>query len=600
MDKVNTFESRREKFTAREIKLSKRYNFLSGLRITSFVGMLVLAVYFANLGVPVAVAVTILVFILIFGFLVTRHNKVIYEHDDCRNHVKINKQEVQRLKGDFQTLEEGKEFLNEKHFYARDMDIFGRNSLYQLLNRTNTPSGKSILASWLLHRADRSAIIQRQEAVKEISPEIDWRQRYQSAGMFHKEEHKDFQSVIDWINQPEEIKNRRLVNILAYALPVIMITLILLNLTIGLSILYAAGLAMLHAIWLRSYVKKVTDITESTGKGLQTLKAYANLISIIEDSEFKSVLLRDLQKTFTHKEQKASVAILRLQRILRFLYARANMFYFLFNVVLLFDIHLLLRAYDWKRRQKDDISQWFQDIGQFEAINSLAGLAYANPDFTFPEISDSPFVFKAAALGHPLIHKSERVNNDLELKGEGTIALITGSNMSGKSTFLRTVGVNMALAYCGAPVCASRLDLSLMQLFTSMRTEDNLEEHISSFYAELQRIKMLLKLVDEGKEPVMFMLDEILKGTNSNDRHAGAEALIRQLSQHKIMGFVSTHDLVLGELADELQGVENYSFNSRIEGERIIFDYKMEHGICHSFNASKLMEQIGINLNLKK
>ena len=198
--------------------------------------------------------------------------------------------------------------------------------------------------------------------------------------------------------------------------------------------------------------------------------------------------------------------------------------------------------------------------------------------------------------GNPLIFANERICNDFSLKEQGQIAVVTGSNMSGKSTFLRTLGVNAVLAFTGAPCCAASITLSNFQVFTGMRTQDNLEEHVSSFYAELKRIKQLLETVQKNESPVFFLLDEILKGTNSKDRHLGSAALVRQLSEEQAFGLVSTHDLELGDLADVMDKVVNYSFNSHINGNEISFDYKLTRGICRSFNASKLMENMGIKI----
>ena len=228
-------------------------------------------------------------------------------------------------------------------------------------------------------------------------------------------------------------------------------------------------------------------------------------------------------------------------------------------------------------------------------LNSLAGFSYANRGFTIPVIVDEAYQLSATALGHPLIRGKERVVNDFAMAGKGKVIIITGSNMSGKSTFLRTVGVNVVLALMGAPVCAASFTTSVYQVFTSMRTQDNLEESVSSFYAELKRLKQLLELIGTT-HPVLFMLDEILKGTNSHDRHNGAASLIKQLTGTDSFGFVSTHDLELGALSDDAGTIENYSFNSQVVDDEIIFDYKLHHGLCKSFNASKLMEKMGIKI----
>lgn len=387
--------------------------------------------------------------------------------------------------------------------------------------------------------------------------------------------------------------------ILAYIMPVLIITSFALYFFIGLSFYVTVFLAAVNTILLRKYSFYITDIVDSTNSSYSLLHSYHQLIENVESKEFKSSYLLDLKSAFYREHNKASQSILKLRKILEFLNGRANWFYLFFNIFLMFDLHLLMMLESWKSHNQKSVEKWFDAVGKLEALSSLAGFAYSNDSYCFPEIKTEPFILSSISLGHPLIHSEERVTNDFSIEGKGSIALITGSNMSGKSTFLRTVGVNMVLAYSGAPVCAKKMSVSLFQLFTSMRTEDNLEEHISSFYAELKRIEQLLTILDKNDRPVFFMLDEILKGTNSQDRHAGAEALIRQLADKQVVGFVSTHDLALGKLANELTGLTNYSFNSTIEENKIKFNYKLEDGLCHSFNASKLMQQIGIKLKPK-
>ena len=306
-------------------------------------------------------------------------------------------------------------------------------------------------------------------------------------------------------------------------------------------------------------------------------------------------MLAELRKNFIHDNVKASSSLKELQLVLDGLNNRANMLYWVFNLVFLLDLYWLIKAEKWKEKTKADISQWFDSIGKIECLNSLAGFHFANPDFTFPKISSEPFTIEGTQVGHPLIKREKRVSNSFDFSGKGGICLITGSNMSGKSTFLRTVGVNAVLALMGAPVCAASLSISHLQVFTSMRTQDDLEESVSSFYAELKRLKQLLGSID-NETPILFMIDEVLKGTNSEDRHKGAIALIRQLNKAYAFGFVSTHDIELGKITNELQGIKNYSFNSIIKGDEIIFDYTLTKGICKSFNATKLMQKMGIEI----
>jgi DNA mismatch repair ATPase MutS len=239
------------------------------------------------------------------------------------------------------------------------------------------------------------------------------------------------------------------------------------------------------------------------------------------------------------------------------------------------------------------LSQWFRNIAELEVLGSTALHAYANPDHSYPELSEQPMEWSAEELGHPLIPPSERVCNDYQMNDTSPLAIVTGSNMSGKSTFLRTVGINTVLAYSGAPVAAGKLRLGMFRLFTAMRTEDDLSSNISSFYAELKRIKALLDSLDD--RPTLCLLDEILKGTNTEDRHRGAKGLLRQLSEASVAGLVSTHDLALGRWGED-NGFANFSFNSSITDAQIHFDYRITPGICHSFNASQLMKNMGIRL----
>ncbi|MCV9389544.1 MutS-related protein [Reichenbachiella ulvae] len=239
------------------------------------------------------------------------------------------------------------------------------------------------------------------------------------------------------------------------------------------------------------------------------------------------------------------------------------------------------------------MQNWFDAVHQIDALSDLASFAYANPTFTFPKLSDTDHVLVAEQMAHPLIKSTQRVSNDFALSGKGRLGLVTGSNMWGKSTFLRTIGINLVLAQMGAPVCARKFELSLVQLFTSMRTQDNLEENVSSFYAELKRLKQLLDLLQQG-EPIFYMLDEILKGTNSEDRHKGALSLIDQLIKENCRGLISTHDIQLSALSKDQPNIQNMNFNSSIVDDEIIFDYKLSLAPCGSFNASKLMEKMGI------
>jgi DNA mismatch repair ATPase MutS len=316
-----------------------------------------------------------------------------------------------------------------------------------------------------------------------------------------------------------------------------------------------------------------------------------------------------LQSAFRQHSYSAAIEINMLKKILGIFQLRgtkgdsiaSNKFYPIFNIFWLLDIYLIILTEKWKYRNKSYLKSWASAVSEFEVLSSLAGFHYSNPSFTFPEIKEEPYSIHFEMLGHPLISPESRVCNHFNLNGRGKIAMITGSNMAGKSTFLRTVGVNLVLALMGAPCCAKSGQVSDMKIFTSMRTQDNLEEGISSFYAELKRIEQLMKLIKSG-EAIFFHLDEMFKGTNSEDRHKGGVSLIKQLSELNAFGIISTHDLELAKLAGNHMIVDNYSFYSEIQEGEMIFNYELTKGICKDFNASELMKKSGIKIlsNIKK
>jgi len=328
------------------------------------------------------------------------------------------------------------------------------------------------------------------------------------------------------------------------------------------------------------------------------LRSYRDLLQHLETRPSESDKLKTLKRNLVVQAQPASAQIHRLAVIVEYLSARMNVYVSLIlNAVLMWDFFWIYRLENWKKQVAPNLEQLLDVIAQTECLASLAAYQYANPEYAVPILSQLPFEVDAQALGHPLIFTSERITNNFNMAGVGQTGIITGSNMSGKSTFLRTIGINMVLALAGSVVCARQFKLYPVQVYTSMRTEDNLAESTSSFYAELKRLRLLLDLANSGA-PVFYLLDEILKGTNSRDRHAGAKAIIRQMHKHNTAGLVSTHDLELGAMQQEHSDyITNYSFNSTIEEDKILFDYRLQPGLCHSFNASKLMQLMGIEMD---
>ena len=354
------------------------------------------------------------------------------------------------------------------------------------------------------------------------------------------------------------------------------------------------------ALILKNTLEKVNKTHIQTTHAEKILAFYADLIHHIEQKDFDAKKLKDLKSAFLNDQKFASAPVFDdLSYIIRQLNVRYNAFAIILNIISLWDLHWVRSLEKWKEAQQEHLLDWFESLQEFEALISLATLHFNNPNWIFPNISNEPH-FKGEEIGHPLIPLQERISNDLEMPTEGHIKLVTGSNMAGKSTFLRTIGLNIVLAMSGAPVCAKRFELPLLDVYTSMRTQDALHESTSSFYAELKRLKFIIEAVETkkaGENDVFFLLDEILKGTNSKDRHTGSKALIRQLIKSQGSGIIATHDLELGALEAEANGtVENLCIEVEVKNDELFFDYKIKKGISQSFNATLLMKNMGIRI----
>jgi hypothetical protein len=598
MQPLLTYQQRQQHFEQEALRWHKQYNAVSWIRVLVFLagvaGTIILYQYAAAAIIIIGYA---LLCLGIFLYFMKKHNHIAYTRDQYRYLTSINQDEVNRLAGKHYPQENGQVHAEATHPYATDLDLFGRSSLFTLLNRTTTWGGNLMLATWLKHKATGEHIRQRQQAVKELAAHLDWQQHFQATGMHTKAATTDLDMLLQWIQTKPRIKPRKALVALIYIMPVLTLTAI--GLAIFTEITYHLPALFILINWaiLGLTFKDVKDASEQTAKSAHILKIYADLLKIIEGNTFTSAAMQQLKESLRYPHSTASAKIKQLSSLLYNLEARQNVyFYMVVSSTTLWDLFFLLRLESWKEQVTADIQKWLNTVSEAETLNSLAGYYHANPEYVMPVISTDNLHLEARDMAHPLIVKGKGISNSISLKGRGKTIVVTGSNMSGKSTFLRTVGINAVLAMAGAPVCSRYFAVSLCQIFTSMRTQDSLEESTSSFYAELKRLKQLIDSLPAEK-PILYLLDEILKGTNSHDRHLGAQALIRQLHKHNATGFISTHDLALGEMADELPGsVMNYSFNSEIVDDKLYFDYKLRQGVCQSFNASKLMQQIGIEM----
>ncbi|MGB3180728.1 MAG: DNA mismatch repair protein MutS [Cyclobacteriaceae bacterium] len=588
------FSNLAESHTTTAGKLNRRYNQLSAFRAIFFVAFVVWAIYLVDEGMPIVLLISVVLYFLAFSALINYHHKVRFRRDHEEALAHICREEIQRLHLNLDGLDEGSDYMDQQHAYAYDLDIFGRRSVYQWLNRTVTKMGSDKLAGALSQPSDAKTVAERQEAVKELESRAEWRLNFGAFGWPYRHEIQNTAPFLAWMKEEDEPFPGWLIAV-SYILPVVTVSAIVgyfmgvVPYYVPLLLTFAAGSVV------KRNLQEVIQTEEYTVSSLKAMSGYEKLIGQILKEDYESKLATEAVRNLKAGEGAPS-AIRQLKRLFDFMESRRNFFYQLLNVVFLIEVHLLVAFRKWKLRHKDHIEGWLDAIGTFDFINSLAATAYAQKELTFPAVGAPGYHIEGSQLGHPLISPENRVSNDFSFDGQGSVLLVTGSNMSGKSTFLRTVGINMVLALAGAPVCATNFSTGEVQVFTSMRTQDNLEESVSGFYAELKRLRQLLDLLEQTDKPVLFLLDEILKGTNSDDRHKGSEGLIRQLSRLNGFGMVSTHDLTLGHLEESMDKLKNVSFNSRIENGTLVFDYTLTPGVCRSFNASKLMMDLGIEV----
>lgn len=606
------FVQRQQEFQQQEQAAQRRYNQLAFWRLVWFFGSAVLVWLLAKADQEIGAALALLVGIIGFLVLLKRHTAVKRERDLARQLAFVNEDETARLARQYLGSDMGESFANPTHFYAHDLDVFGRHSLFRLLNRTHTHEGRVRLADWLLTPANADAIRLRQQATAELQPHLDWRQQLQAVANLETTVGQSPETLVQWATadaNPLPVY-LNLVKFLFPALTTALFVAWLLGFVPGVAVLMALAL---HGVVLSRTAARAAVVSEQTVAMANALGAFRELFALAGQTPGESVRLRAIRQALTTNGQPASVAIGQLARLTEGLNYRRNPYFALsIGLVTLWDIHYLGKLETWRLQHGPTLGYWFVALGELEALNSLAGFAYAHPEYVMPDIADGPPTLQLTRATHPLLPPDRSVANSLTLTGAGQTVLITGSNMSGKSTFLRTVGTNVVLALAGAVVAAEAMRCSPVRVFTSMRTQDSLEESTSSFYAELLRLQTLIRLtrlsdelpqavlpqdrLPQDRLPTLYFLDEILKGTNSADRHRGAEALIRQLHHTNAFGFVSTHDLALGQLADADAFVQNYHFQSDIEDGKLVFDYTLRDGICQSFNASQLMQAIGIEM----
>ena len=582
------YNNRKSKYTEDEKQLSKKLIFSSTLRLIVFLAIC-FAIYFffgnATILIPSVIAL-----IAIFIFLISRHTDLKKEREKLRALIDLNEQELKILKtGDFSDLPEGLEFDNEGHEFSRDIDLFGRKSFFQYLNRTALQEGKARLARILLaNKTDR--IQRKQEAIKELATKADWRQNYTATAKLVKTE-TDSRTILQWIRSyksfvPQYMKWFPAVFsilsagvLLGYYFGQIGASQVLLWFIIGVTI---TGF----------YLKKINELSSNVSKVQDTFQQYHQLLAFIENEEFESELMKKLKNSITSESKKASIILREFSKAIDALDQRNNFLFGIFaNGFLLWDLRQSYRLERWIKHHHEAVEHWFEAVERTDAYNSLGNFAFNHTQYHFPEILPEKQGIKAKNLGHPLLDPDKRVNNDFEIDGE-QFFIITGANMAGKSTFLRTVALQIVMSNIGLPVCAESCSYSPIKLITSMRTSDSLGDDESYFFSELKRLKFIVDKIE--KENYFIILDEILKGTNSTDKAIGSRKFVQRLVGSRSTGIIATHDLSLCEISEELKEVRNFYFDAEIVNDELHFDYHLKTGICRNMNASFLLRKMKI------
>lgn len=583
--------------TAGQLQQVKKQIFrISMLRLALFIVGIAGLYFFFNQTTLLIICIC-LTFLPLF-ILVKIHNRFFIRKEWLETQARIIQEELQALSGDYSSFEDGKEYVNPEHPYSFDLDIFGRRSLFQSINRTCTFFGKVRLAEWLQnHLHEKASIEKRQEMVREISEHTLFREQFRVAGLVHHSQSSDAEKIQAWSQSPAQYLHAGWVKAFIWGVPVINSLLLITSLA-GWTSFSWLGLSFgIFLVLSFGIIKRATYIQETYGKQLKSLNGYARLIALAKAGDWKSAGMQELMERFNLNGQSPIQALQQLSKELDRLDLRNNQFlYVLLEGSIFFQLQEIVRIERWKARYGQRISKWLETVGELDALCSLGTFAYNHPQYTYPELTEKPFCFLATQMGHPLMPASQCVKNDATIPSRPFFLIITGANMAGKSTYLRTIGVNYLLACIGAPVCCERLKLHPNQLITSLRTSDSLSDNESYFFAELKRLKRIIDLLNQGQQ-LFIILDEILKGTNSMDKQKGSFDLIRQFMQLKANGIIATHDLLLGSLIKQFpEEIRNYCFEADIKENELTFSYKLREGVAQNMNACFLMKKMGIIL----
>jgi hypothetical protein len=586
------YKSLLTQYTEKMDTLNRQLRWLSVLRLILFCTFIFPGYKAMRTGDP-AFTISSLTSLAIFFIILRIYDRFQRKASFYKALVKVNRDEIDFLNGLQTDFDPGKENIDTHHPYSYDLDIFGEGGLFPYLNRTSTSFGKGSLAQSLLH-PDTKNIIQRQEAIRELASNQEFRQHLHAYGMIQDTKEKEMQQLKTWISSPPVFSNRALY----YSLMIFPLA------TIATLVYYFAsendralnifmGLFTINIIIAFSFARKISAHLSVSTSVNRVLQQFASQLKLIEAQSFQSPLLKNIQEKLKAGHISASNSITKLASLFNYLETVINLLVsILLNGLFLFHIHVLFALEKWKKENSGKILKWLELLGEVEALNSFANLSFNNPAFCWPVVTQKE-TLSTTEMGHLLIRPSKRVTNSISFNRQPFV-ILTGSNMSGKSTFLRTLGINLVLARAGSTVCASEFEFYPYDVQVSMRISDSLQDSESFFYAELKRLHQIIQQLESGHK-TFVILDEILRGTNSNDKHNGTVGLIRKMVAAHACGIIATHDLTVSKLAEEYPDqVSNKCFESQIINDELIFDYRLGEGVCTTLSASFLMKKMGI------
>jgi DNA mismatch repair ATPase MutS len=589
---MDPYSAKSKSYSQELSNINKKYNAISLLRLLCVVLFFGSLYFYIESNKIIFIFLTVLFFVG-FIILMRRHSKLLFKRKLYAALREINENEISYLEKKTMPFENGLEFNDFHHPYAYDLDIFGEYSLFQNLNRTATFIGKKKLAEQLLTLAPNQQIIENQKAVKELSEKLDWRQYFLALAKVSQDSKASYEALMKW-NKFQSVPLSKVAIVLSYLTPLLFLGILVSYLSTfnPLLLSYLSYVFILNLVIMGSFYKRIQIEIANAEDIDKVISQYGLLLKKIEEESFHSQKLIDLQQKLKFKTSHASTHLKTVSGLFSNMDAIGNLLTAsLFNGTLLFNLHVLTKLLSWKKIHAEALEDWLGVIGEFEVLSSLGNFAYNNTDFVYPSLN-TEFRINFSELSHPLLNSNIRVGNEVTFQPQ-SFMILTGSNMSGKSTFLRSLGINMVLSGIGSVVCAKEANVHPLPVLVSMRLSDSLSDSESYFFAEIKRLKQIMDDLEENA--AFVLLDEILRGTNSDDKRNGTIEVVKKVIANKAIGAIATHDIEVCQTTKDYPDIlTNKCFEVEIKNDDLHFDYKLRDGICQNKSATFLMKKMGV------